>query len=371
MDAAPAARCHPWLTFREGGRKRTATNMLRCPLCAGTTHKPLRGNYLRCTLCSLAFIPDGSPLDALDSYRPSDGHFVFPNWNSLRTRLTKRLPSLPRKECYFSPLAVRMFAAREGRRVVRLASDLPLLPIAAPWLRGENLRAELETVPDRPAGVPDSRLTLGIIAATDAWADVLAQWADVSACASRIVVVLDTLDAALAAQREAEIAAVAGGRFCRVIAHPLAQDFAAQRNLVQHAATTEWVLHLDCDERLTAGIKRIVSSVLDDAENQGWSAIGLTRRNMVDGTASALYPDVQYRLVRNSVSYTRAVHEYPDLQRGQSSFIHLRAGIVHTLASTRFAGREAYYEAIQAGASRPYDSEMLLRPLQNNIVVTA
>ena len=41
--------------------------MTRCPLCAGLTHTALHGEYLRCTLCSLAFVPGRSVLAPLDA----------------------------------------------------------------------------------------------------------------------------------------------------------------------------------------------------------------------------------------------------------------------------------------------------------------
>ena len=156
-------------------------------------------------------------------------------------------------------------------------------------------------------------------------------------------------------------------RRCRVIGHPLNQNFAEQRNRIQQAARTEWVVQLDCDERLTPGSKRNLFHVLNDAERENWAAVALTRRNLVDGTVSALYPDVQYRLLRRSVLFTRAVHEYPQLRRGQRSFVHLGIGIVHEIASERLGQRSARYEGIQAGAGRSHDTSLLRMPLQAGI----
>ena len=83
----------------------------------------------------------------------------------------------------------------------------------------------------------------------------------------------------------------------------------------------------------------------------------------MDGAISALYPDVQYRLLRRSVRYTRRVHEYPALRRGERGFVHLGGTILHRLDSARFDRRESAYERIMPGAGRPGDGALLRRPL--------
>ena len=346
--------------------------MLRCPLCAGLDHSDLCEEYLCCKICSLGFKTD-SLIRSLDAHKDPTEYFVFDNWNNWFTRITFKLPS-PQlgSPCYFSPYTVRMFAAREGRRATQLDSTLPLLPVYAPWQFGKTIRARVEPVPATQQAKPDPRLTLGIIAALPAWDDVLALWNDMLDCAMDIIVVLDTAEPAIAAALEGELASRCGNaseRRCRVKSHPLNRDFAAQRNRVQRAARTEWILQLDCDERLTSGSKRSLSHVIDDAEREGWAAVALTRRNLVDGTVSAFYPDVQYRLLRRLVPFMRAVHEYPQLNRSQHSFVHLGLGIVHNVASVRLEQRSARYEEIQAGAGRPHDAALLRMPLQDGVTL--
>ena len=342
--------------------------MTRCPLCAGLTHTALHGEYLRCTLCSLAFVPGRSVLPPLDAYRATDGVYRFENWNSWQTRVLRRLPPLVGQLPYFSSTAVRMFAAREGRRVTSLNSSAPWPSGTLQWRHGTILHAGIEDM--RCVEGPDSRLTLGIIAAADAWDDVLALWTSLRGCAQDIAVALDTGDAGLAAACQAELAAEAPGRQCQVVSHPLDRDFAAQRNRVQQAATTDWVMQLDCDERLTARTLQLIPGILDDAEQQGWAAVAFTRNNLVDGVSSAFYPDVQYRLLRRAVRFTRAVHEYPELGPRQTAFVHLGAGIVHTLRSERFERRGAFYDGIEAGAARPHDTALLRQPLEPGVSVT-
>lgn len=344
--------------------------MVRCPLCAGFSHSAMFG-IRRCTLCSLVFVKDKPSLPPMEAFLDNDGTFRFTNWNSWRTKLTRRLPLVPEGECYFSPLAVRMFAGREGYQVTGLESRLPLLPGYGRWERGTVLRVRLAPMPLLSLPRPDTRVTLGIIAAADAGLEVLALWRDCQPAVADIVVVLDTANAAQAAALQAALCeGLDDERRCQVIAQPLRNDYAAQRNLVQQTATTAWVLQLDCDERLTAQTKAWLSSIVDDAEQAGWAVIGLTRRNVVDGIAAALYPDVQYRLLRRTVAFTRVVHEYPVLGPGQRSFVHLGAGLIHSLDGQRLAGREVRYEGIAAGAGRPYDTALLRQPLEASVSVT-
>ena len=343
--------------------------MTRCPLCADVNHTALHG-YLRCRLCSLAFAADRPVLPPIGAFRTEDGTYRFPNWNSWRTRALRHLPSLPNRGSYFSPLAVRMFAAREGFRCLGLDSGLPLVPGHGPWVRGTVLRARLSPLARPAVPQPDQRVTLGVIAAANAGPQVLALWRDCAEVVAGIVVVLDTADDAKAETLQALLCEAGGTGRCRVLARLLANDYAAQRNRVQEAVTTPWVLQVDCDERLTPQTKTRLPDIIDEAEQAGWDVVGLTRRNMVDGVARALYPDVQYRLLRRSVAFTRAVHEYPVLNAGQRSFVHLGAGLIHALDGRRLAVRERRYEGIEEGAGRPHDTALLMEPLQAGVQVT-
>ena len=344
--------------------------MTRCPLCAAWSHAALRGTRLRCKLCALVFPGDGGNLPSLDSYRVGDREFRFPNWNNWLSRATRHKAGAV-DGFSFAPRTVQMFAAREGRRVASLRSSLPLTSVAAPWLLGQTIHA---TVGGKAHAGPDNRLTLGIIAASGARQDVLALCAGMADCAAEAVVLLDTSDAGSAATLETELRGVlgaAGAMQPRVAAHPLDGDFAAQRNRVQAAARTPWVLQLDADEDLTPGTKRRLPEMIDDAEQDGWDIVGLARRNLVDGTLSALYPDIQYRLLRRSVRFTRAVHEHPRLEPRRARFAHLGAEIIHTVASSRLDAREALYKSIEAGADRPHDTALLRTPLEAGVRLPA
>ena len=147
-----------------------------------------------------------------------------------------------------------------------------------------------------------------------------------------------------------------------VLRRPLDGDFAAQRNAVQGASPTPWVLQLDVDETPDPGLLDAMDALAMQADRHGLVSIGCPRRNLVDGTLSDLWPDVQYRLNRREVRYAGRVHERPDLGgRWQVSMIAPGATITHRLERARVVERSARYEAMRAGAGRPADEAALLR----------
>ncbi len=343
----------------------------RCPLCGALRHIEVRQTHLRCRLCSLVFSKICGALPAIDSYIGKDGSFYFPNWNNWLSRATGNSFIKDLTQFNFAPVTVRMFAAQHGRYVSSLRSNLPLTSVYVGWAFGEMMQAHIE---DKRGTGAKSQLTLGIIASTSARQEAAALSASMAEFVDEVIIVLDTADDGVAAELQ-DALRVALGPSCKmrssVIAHPLNGDFASQRNRVQEAARTEWVLQLDTDEYLTPSTKAFLPNLIHDAERGGWDVVGLLRLNLVDGIVSALYPDVQYRLVRSSIRYIRPVHEYPRVESHHAQFTHLGAEIVHTINSSRLSVREAVYNDIQAGADRPEDTALLRRPLEPGVRQTA
>jgi hypothetical protein len=336
-------------------------------LCLGTAILKRIGNFSICRTCALGISGGGASLPAIETFRRDDGRYYFRNWNTLAGRLLGRLPQPHGQGVLFSCHSVALFASRQGLRVQQVQTSVPIVGGFANWSRGALIRADLVPRLAAPPGGIAPQLTLGVIAARESWPDAMALCADMVDCAAEIVVVVDTAEAGaeqgLAEALRARLASVDPARL-RVIAHPLDADFAAQRNRVQAAATTPWVLHLDCDERLSPGAKRAVFGLIEGAEADGTPVVAFARRNFVDGRLSALYPDLQYRLVRRSIAFTRAVHEYPVVPAGQRAFVHLGSGIVHQLTGAHVARRAERYEAIQTGGGRPHDTALLLQPFE-------
>jgi hypothetical protein len=148
----------------------------------------------------------------------------------------------------------------------------------------------------------------------------------------------------------------------RVVRRLLGGDFAAQRNAGQKAALHEVTLHLDTDERLAAPDMLGLLACL--MERDGLRAIGFPRRNMVRGKLCALYPDVQYRLLRRTERFEGRVHERPLVCREDwtRTAIAFGPGIEHQLSKEHVAARRNRYDALGQGADRRAEADWLSRP---------
>lgn len=157
-------------------------------------------------------------------------------------------------------------------------------------------------------------------------------------------------------------------RATRLHARPLAGDFGAQRTALQRLARRPWVLQLDADETMDEPSLGRLGAVLRAAERDGVQALGLPRRNLVDGALSDHYPDPQYRLCRRTVRYEGRVHERPRLASpARRSRLALGVHLDHHLTAERVRARTARYGAMSEGATdtaRPADERALLTPFR-------
>lgn len=205
----------------------------------------------------------------------------------------------------------------------------------------------------RPATAQPHAVTLGMIARAGESAQVAALLSDLAPHFPDRIVLLDGSEADATALAEA----VPGAQ---VHAHPLAGDFAAQRNRVQ-ALAEGWVLQLDSDETPDPALLDALGWLTAAADRDGLQSLGLPRRNLVDGVQSALWPDIQYRLNHAAIRFAGTVHERPVVPFDRSS-LALAGAIDHHLSRSRVIERSAIYEAMSAGAGRPGDEAALLRP---------
>ena len=135
-------------------------------------------------------------------------------------------------------------------------------------------------------------------------------------------------------------------------ARPLEGHFGAQRTALQRLARTPWMLQLDTDEDIAASALARLPALLRAAERDGVAALGLPRRNRVDGMMSDHYPDPQYRLCRRTVTYESQVHERPLLtSRARRTRLALGVTIEHAIDGARVRQRTARYDAMSAGAT--------------------
>ncbi|SFN71190.1 hypothetical protein SAMN05428984_0310 [Sphingomonas sp. OK281] len=174
---------------------------------------------------------------------------------------------------------------------------------------------------------------------------------------ARIVVLLDGT-----ADEAGEIAARVP--WIEVAHHPLSGDFAAQRNRLQDAMRTRWVLQIDTDERPDRALIDSLGWLVAAADRDGLRSLGLPRRNLVDGVRSASYPDIQYRLNRSDIRFAGRVHERPVVPFVESS-LALAGALDHRLDGERVRERTRIYEAMSTGAGRPEDEALLLAPFDS------
>lgn len=150
----------------------------------------------------------------------------------------------------------------------------------------------------------------------------------------------------------------------RLAFRPLAGDFAAQRNALQDLSRETWMLQLDSDETLASGCAAKLALLAGLAEADGLLSVGLTRRNLVDGVASDVFPDVQYRLNRREIRYAGLVHERPERPWAKSLLVP-GDGIEHHLTRERVLTRSRTYEAMAPGHGRPEEEDELLKPYRD------
>ncbi|MCQ8186010.1 hypothetical protein [Parvularcula maris] len=152
-------------------------------------------------------------------------------------------------------------------------------------------------------------------------------------------------------------------RGARVIRRLLAGDFAAQRNTGQAAASHPYTLHLDTDEALQVG-REDLSLLCSLMQRDGLRAVGFPRRNMVDGQLSALYPDVQYRLLRRDERFEGRVHERPRVcsEDWTRTTIAFGLGMEHRLSGEHVRARRERYDALGQGAERRAEARLLSAP---------
>ena len=148
-----------------------------------------------------------------------------------------------------------------------------------------------------------------------------------------------------------------------VVRRPLDGDFAAQRNAGMAAVATPWAFHLDLDETADDAFVARLGPLAAAAQRAALGAVGFPRRNIVDGVASDLYPDIQYRLVARDQRYGGRVHELPQACRDwPRTTISLGHAIDHHLHGARVRERTRRYDAMGQPADRHDDERALLKP---------
>jgi glycosyltransferase involved in cell wall biosynthesis len=187
--------------------------------------------------------------------------------------------------------------------------------------------------------------------------------AGVSFCDELIVVDSGSTDATRQLAREAG---------ATVIENPW-PGFAAQRNLALDSATSDWVLELDADERVTPELRQAIEEFLASPARERYEIAAMPIRQLFLGkplAGSARYPDYRHRLLRRGAyrhDETRGVHEGLTAQGPvwilESDLLHLLAGSMGE--AVRDTVRYARLESEQIAATRSLRAALagvVLRP---------
>ena len=254
------------------------------------------------------------------------------------------LERYPAKRWTLDPAGLRNAAWRFGFEVEPIVSDAIRFP-------PDYCPAKAHST---PATTVPHAIGLGIMARPADANDIVEIATEYRTAFARIVVLLDGT---------ADEARELGTRlpWIEVAYHPLAGDFAAQRNRLQDALQTRWVLQIDTDERPDSALLDALGWLVAAADRDGLHSLGLPRRNLVDGVQSASYPDIQYRLNHSDIRFAGRVHERPVVPFVESS-LALAGALEHRLDGDRVRERTRIYEAMSTGAGRPEDEALLLAP---------
>jgi hypothetical protein len=299
----------------------------RCPLCAATAVGPSPlPSFVQCEWCGLHIVPARHREVSRDLAAAVDAQEVVP------------------------PGEADWFADAVTWRIAQTRSCHWFVPEDPAALVGHTLAPpEGQSQPLLEALPKD--VTLAVLSREgDPRLDRLLNWAE--SWFGKIVVALDSERAP--ARHEGKTT---------WLHHPLEDDFGAQRNRLQSAATTPWVLHLDTDESLPDHLTSRLGDLGRTAGTAGLRALGFRRRNLVDGMQRNLYPDVQYRFLRREVRFVGRVHERPDAcAHWPSTLLCLLGDIDHHLDAEHVQARRIRYDAMGQSPERAVEADALAQP---------
>ncbi|WP_162787046.1 hypothetical protein [Notoacmeibacter marinus] len=229
------------------------------------------------------------------------------------------------------------------------------------WLRTKHrpsghadYRPPAEIIPLQRVQAAEETIAL-VMLAPRVTSDLLVRVRDLRFCFDQIVIVLE--DTTAGPVRLADDEAMT------VLERRIDGDFAGQRNAAQAVVKTGWAFHLDIDEWPDHSLLATMRPLAKLARQDGIDAVGFPRRNLVDGQMASLFPDTQYRLIRNHVRFVGAVHERPDAcSEWPRTTIALTGALDHFLSGERIEARHRAYAQLGQSADRNADLLALRSP---------
>ncbi|HYP20367.1 MAG TPA: glycosyltransferase family 2 protein [Chloroflexia bacterium] len=153
------------------------------------------------------------------------------------------------------------------------------------------------------------------------------------------------------------------GRVAQTVLTREFDNFARQRNFALDAVTTEWVLFIDADERMTHPLAAEITACIQGGTD---AAYRVPRRNILFGKEvrhTGWWPDHQVRLLQTArcrYDETRGVHEVPQVQ---GSIGTLSNPLIHFNYETwrQFISKQRSYAPLEAQALHAAGQEARLR----------
>ncbi len=133
-----------------------------------------------------------------------------------------------------------------------------------------------------------------------------------------------------------------------VVARPLNEDYAAQRNAGIAASNSDWILQLDADERVTPELRVEIKKILNS--NNTFSAYSILRKNYFLGRFMKYggWHERQTKLFKKTKGrYVRPIHEQLEVD---GRIGRLNSSVEHYPFSSisEFIRRQLYYANIEA-----------------------
>jgi glycosyltransferase involved in cell wall biosynthesis len=218
-----------------------------------------------------------------------------------------------------------------------------LVPWALARMRSREVPTSALSAPARP----DLEPGLSVVMAAHDERDHLSELLPGLAGFAEEVVVVD----AESTDGSAEVAA----RFARQVIHTTNKPMLEiNKNLAMAAATREWVLVIDPDERISDRLRREIRDVVDGrAAGAAVAGYWMPRRNYILGKwlrTMGLYPAFQLRLVRNGVGrFDESSHHLP-MSVGGARTGYLSGDLIHLSdrSVAEIAGKRTRYAEFAA-----------------------
>lgn len=134
----------------------------------------------------------------------------------------------------------------------------------------------------------------------------------------------------------------------KVVAHPLDEDYARQRNVGTDNTTSDWILQLDADERVSPELRNDIKKILSD--NNSVAAYRLYRRNYFLGKFmrhGGWYERQPKLFKKGKARYSGAIHEQLKVD-GRTGDLRSHLDHYPFRSISEFIQRQLYYAGIEA-----------------------